>query len=81
MARSKKTPDFETSLERLEEIVESLETGDLSLEQSLKQFEEGVSLTRACHTALTDAEQTLKVLTEKNAELQLNDLDTESIDD
>ncbi|MDG1663803.1 MAG: exodeoxyribonuclease VII small subunit [Pseudomonadales bacterium] len=81
MARSKKTPDFETSLERLEEIVECLETGDLSLEQSLKQFEEGVSLTRACQTALTDAEQTIKVLTEKNAELQLNDLDTESIDD
>ena len=81
MARSKKTPDFETSLERLEEIVECLETGDLTLEQSLKQFEEGVSLTRACQTALTDAEQTIKVLTEKNAELQLNDLDTESIDD
>ncbi|MDA8790188.1 exodeoxyribonuclease VII small subunit [Pseudomonadales bacterium] len=81
MARSKKTPDFETSLERLEEIVECLETGDLSLEQSLKQFEEGVSLTRACQTALTDAEQTIKVLTEKNAELQLNDLDTQSIDD
>jgi len=81
MDRSKKTPDFETSLERLEEIVECLETGDLSLEQSLKQFEEGVSLTRACQTALTDAEQTIKVLTEKNAELQLNDLDTQSIDD
>jgi exodeoxyribonuclease VII small subunit len=81
MARSKKTPDFETSLERLEEIVECLETGYLSLEQSLKQFEEGVSLTRACQTALTDAEQTIKVLTEKNAELQLNDLDTQSIDD
>jgi len=81
MARSKKTPNFETSLERLEEIVECLETGDLSLEQSLKQFEEGVSLTRACQTALTDAEQTIKVLTEKNAELQLNDLDTQSIDD
>ena len=81
MARSKKKPDFETSLERLEEIVECLETGDLSLEQSLKQFEEGVSLTRACQTALTDAEQTIKVLTEKNAELQLNDLDTQSIDD
>ena len=81
MAKSKKTPDFETSLERLEEIVECLETGDLSLEQSLKQFEEGVSLTRACQTALTDAEQTIKVLTEKNAELQLNDLDTQSIDD
>ena len=81
MARSKKTPDCDTSLERLEEIVECLETGDLSLEQSLKQFEEGVSLTRACQTALTDAEQTIKVLTEKNAELQLNDLDTQSIDD
>ncbi len=81
MARSKKTPDFETSLERLEEIVECLEAGDLSLEQSLKQFEEGVSLTRACQKALTDAEQTIKVLTEKNAELRLNDLDTESIDD
>src|SRR5574341_579255 len=43
---------FEASLARLEEIVKKLETGDLPLEQSLKLFEEGVKLARACNKRL-----------------------------
>ena len=54
--------DFEKKLGRLEEIVEKMETGELSLEESLKLFEEGVKLTRDCNTQLSDAEQKVRLL-------------------
>jgi len=54
--------DFETSLKELENLVESMEEGDLALEDSLKNFERGIALTRACHQALSDAEQKVKIL-------------------
>jgi exodeoxyribonuclease VII small subunit len=60
------TPDFEASLAELETIVERLEQGDLSLDDSLKQFERGVQLTRACQTALTQAEQKVEILLRKS---------------
>ena len=49
----------------LEELVERLEQGDLSLEESLAAFERGVLLTRACQTALKDAEQKVEILLKK----------------
>ncbi len=54
--------DFEKKLTRLEEIVAKMEAGDLSLEDSLKFFEEGVKLSRECNTQLSQAEQKVKVL-------------------
>ncbi len=48
----------------LEEIINKMESGELSLEDSLKYFEEGVKIHRLCHTALTDAEQRISVLSE-----------------
>ncbi len=54
--------DFEKKLNRLEEIVQSMEKGDLSLEDSLKLFEEGVKLSRDCHGQLTHAESQIKKL-------------------
>ena len=54
--------DFEKKLNRLEAIVEKMESGDLALEESLKLFEEGVRLSRECNTQLTEAEQKVKVL-------------------
>ena len=61
---SEKNPeiDFEKSLAELEQLVETMEKGDLTLEESLKQFERGVSLTRACQKALAHAEQKVKIL-------------------
>lgn len=53
---------FEASLSRLEEIVTSLESGDLSLEQSLKLFEEGIKLARICNVRLEEAERKVEVL-------------------
>lgn len=54
--------DFEKKITRLEEIVSQMETGDLDLETSLKAFEEGVKLSRACHKDLEAAEQKVQVL-------------------
>jgi len=56
--------NFNKGLLELEEIIHKMESGELSLEDSLKYFEEGVKIHRQCHTALTDAEQRISVLTE-----------------
>lgn len=53
---------FEKAMERLEEIVETLESGDPSLEASLALFEEGVALSRRCNKRLDEAERRLQVL-------------------
>ena len=65
MARSKKKIDFEKNLGALEDIVHTLEDGELSLEASLNAFEKGVLLTRECQTALTEAEQRVQMLVQK----------------
>ena len=54
--------NFEESLERLEEITAKLESQDISLEDSLKMFEEGIKLSRFCEKKLTEAEQKLEIL-------------------
>ncbi len=71
MARKKSTTLFEDSLKDLEDIVEQLEQGDISLDASLKSFEQGVKLTRICQTALQDAEQKVQILLEKNGQQTL----------
>ena len=53
---------FEQSLERLEQIVERLERGDLELEDALGAFEEGVALTKSCAARLEEAERRIDVL-------------------
>jgi len=58
---------LEKSLEELEAIVVRLESGDLPLEQALKEFEHGVKLTRRCQTALQEAEQKVEILLKKTA--------------
>lgn len=62
------TPDFEASLAELEAIVDKLEQGDLSLDDSLQQFERGVQLTRVCQTALRQAEQKVEILLRKSGQ-------------
>jgi len=61
-------PDFEAAMRDLEELVERLEQGDLPLEESLAAFERGVMLTRACQTALNEAEQKVEILLKKAGE-------------
>ncbi len=77
MAQGKKI-DFESSLAQLEELVEQLETGNLSLEKSMAAFERGVRLTRDCQLALAEAEQKVQLLTERDGELAGADFDSEA---
>ncbi len=56
--------DFNKGLAELEKIIGKMESGDLSLEDSLKYFEKGVKLHRQCHNALSNAEQRISVLSE-----------------
>ena len=62
MSDEKKPLSFEDALSELESLVDTLEKGDLSLEDSLKSFERGVELTRSCQEALKDAEQKVRSL-------------------
>ena len=62
--------DFEKKLQRLEEIVQKMEKGDLALEQSLKLFEEGIGLTRECQTQLTESENKIKLLVDLDSNKQ-----------
>lgn len=74
MPRKKSTsPDFEQSLNELEALVEQMEQGDISLEQSLELFERGVKLTRTCQESLKKAELRVQQLVEKNGDNQLED--------
>ena len=58
--------DFEKSLSKLEEIVQQMEHGELGLEESLKQFEQGIKLAKNCQNALSSAELKINQLIEQN---------------
>ena len=60
------TTSFEAALEKLERIVDRLEKGELSLEESLRLYEEGIALSRLCHGRLEEAEGRIELLL-KNA--------------
>lgn len=66
---TKKEKKFDESLEELEEIVESLEQGDIPLEEALDKFQEGIRLSRDLKSTLKNAEDTLaKIVTEDGSE-------------
>ena len=65
--KSNELGGLEKSLEELEALVTRLESGDLPLEQALKEFEHGVTLTRQCQAALQEAEQKVEILLKKTA--------------
>lgn len=69
--------DFEATLEELEALVEKMESGELTLDQSLEAFERGVTLTREAQQALKDAELRVKLLTEGENGLRLEDVTDE----
>lgn len=63
-------PKFEECLQRLEKIVDELETGNVSLEQALKLFEEGTQLSSSCRKELEDAEGKVEILLKQNGKIQ-----------
>ncbi|HEY5567401.1 MAG TPA: exodeoxyribonuclease VII small subunit [Gammaproteobacteria bacterium] len=71
MTKQDKNPgQLERSLAELEALVERLESGELSLQQALKEFERGVKLTRLCQTALKEAELKVEILLKKTEDAE-----------
>ncbi len=66
---------LEQALGKLEALIERMESGELSLEESLASFEQGVTLTRRCHQALEQAEQKVKILTANTPDLATEPFD------
>lgn len=67
MSKNPKKPfNYESALNELETKIEKMGTGELSLEESLQAFEEGISIARQCQSSLKEAEQKVQILIEKN---------------
>jgi len=79
VAKRKKL-DYETAVAELESLVERLEQGDISLEESLKLYESGVLLTRDCQEALQNAEQKVQMLLQQSGQTNLVDFDPNNTD-
>ena len=76
MAKKDKQIQFEEAFKRLDEIVTKLESGDLSLEESMPLFEEGITLTETCKIRLEAAEQKIQLLLkDSDGNLTLEDID------
>ena len=67
MPKKVKKPSFEETLQRLEMIVEKMESGEATLEKSLDWFEEGMELIKSCRDELEQAEQKVQEFVEKSS--------------
>lgn len=73
---------FEESLKKLEKIVEDLEKGDLSLDEALKKYQEGIELSRLCSQRLESAKKKIDILVKnKKGEFELKPLDQAKIEE
>ncbi len=70
-------PDFEAALAELEKIVEKMESGEQSLEESLKSFQRGIELTRVCQKGLKEAEQRVEKLVKEGDGFKTEPLNTD----
>ena len=77
-AKTSDNPDFEESLERLETIVESMESGDIPLAELVSKFEEGNNLLIACQKRLKDAEIKIDKLKKGKDKLELESFEPEN---
>nr|VFK18666.1 MAG: Exodeoxyribonuclease VII small subunit [Candidatus Kentron sp. LPFa] len=71
-------PSFEQSLAELEQLVIHMEQDELSLDEALKSFERGIELNRMCQKALDEAEQRVRILTEKEGEFEVEPFGADS---
>lgn len=78
MTMPQKAASFEDKLQALETLVEKMEDGELNLADSLKHFENGISLARECQEALQNAEQKVEILLAKTADAETAAFDPEN---
>ena len=76
-ARKSKNSSFEEALSELEALVESMEKGELPLEESLKSFGRGIELTRTCQQALKAAEQKVEILSGNTPDAEPEPIESE----
>jgi exodeoxyribonuclease VII small subunit len=81
LPKKKKSSNFEKDLQELEDLVEKMEGGNLSLEDSLVHFERGIALTRACQKALTEAEQKIQILLAEDGSQKLQPFSSDKTTD
>lgn len=77
-ASNGETINFESALNELENLISKMESGQLSLQDSLQSFESGIALSRACQESLKEAEQKVQILVDKNSKEQDNTFKTET---
>lgn len=70
MSKTKEALPLESAMQQLEELVVRMESGDLSLDDSLKAFEQGIELSKQCQHALKQAEQRVKMLLSKTSDAE-----------
>lgn len=76
MSKKNHSINFEETLAELEALVEKMEAGELSLEESLQHFERGIALAGTCREALARAEQKVRILLEKEGKAALEPFNT-----
>lgn len=75
--KAKKTyKDFESAMERLQEVTSQLESGEVKLEEAIDLYTEGIEIARDCDLKLSEAEKKIKIIMEKNGRLQEADFGT-----
>lgn len=79
MSVKKKNKDFESSLNRLEEITSILEDGEATLEESIELYTEGLEIAKDCNQNLNDAEKKIKIIMEKNKQMIEDDFESEDM--
>lgn len=72
-----KNTRFEDALAELEDVVRTLEGGELPLDKSLEDFERGIALARFCQQQLSDADRKVQILLEENGDETLTDFETD----
>jgi exodeoxyribonuclease VII small subunit len=75
LTKNKKPLDFESALAELEKLVEKMEAGESPLEDSLRDFERGIELTRTCQQALEAAEQKVQILMQQDVDADPKEFD------
>lgn len=77
MNRMEKNKNFEEQMAELEKIVTELEKGDLSLDESVAKFEEGIKLSKECNEVLEEAEKKITILVNQDGEVKEENFNTE----
>ena len=81
MTPKKKYKDYESAMERLEEITASLESGEAKLEEAIDLYTEGLEIARFCDKKLAEADEKIKLITRKNGLAEETDFESDEVEE